>query len=1305
MREIKNLLFKMKIMKKNRRLLLLFALICFLFQSNAYSQLICEANIVGALSSTADGSTLKLYAQSVVENSDIPDLQISKDNVIFSDFLTYDCDDIGANIVYAKGTVNGVVQNCFANLLVEDKLKPVPYAHNNTTVSLNGGNSVTVLASTVDAGSFDNCGIESMTLEPSTFTANGTYLSTLTVTDPSGNSDFANVFITVVGGSPACNESLNISLDIVGEATAPAILFIEGNADYDVLEVSLDNINFGETVTFTCDHVGVLQTVYVHIEQDGNDYSCSTEVMIDDKLAPVVVVSDFTIDLDSDSDTYTLVVDDINNGSFDNCGDFELSLSQTEFSSDDWGQNQVVLTGTDVAGLTSSATSTVTVLINGETPPLQCVSLSTAIVSPWGGPELWAVDFVINDENFDQVLASLDPAGPFTESFIAPCGLNDADPHTVYIKAFAGAEEYECDVELTVIDNVGPVAIVEVSVILTLENGTATLTPEMVDEGSYDHCTDVTLSLSQTIFTAADIGTNFVTLTVTDLNGNSNVAVTAVIVDDGSGCNLAFVQMPDNLDIFDDNGTVDNLSIENLQDIYGYTFEEVHPYTANECEGIVYTYADEVINFNYGYKVLRTWTALDWFTTDIITHVQILKLYTSYASSLACNDLVSVSVQNGPVTIWPSDILEGGPYNYDNMVVTITDADDNVVEDNLITAEYLGQTLLTEVTDITNGNTCWGNIEVDNTDEYCELDGDDITYPLANIYLPEFNLDPQNLSPQDLMNDYGYEMTEVLMTWPDEDCTLVGITFEDDVFDYGDGSFKIVRTLTVVDWIAYDPSNQNEGIWTFVQVINAGIDQYSLICDFLPRTADPGDCESGHTYDDDVEWPADLEIADYRISPAELVEYSMVDVLDSEPSFYNSPDDYEASNVDILVEINASSLVLGRVWTVTHIVYGFTWTYNQTIVIDFSDFEDLVTINTGTNRAMPGVMINETFMTDAQGDAYVEGQAVNSIEYEDEFLNGINVLDLILIQRHILGLTPLPDFGRLAADINNDSSIKASDLTELRKKLTGKIPTGKGVWRFYTKELEGPLTVEPKGVYMGIKAGDVDDSALLQGEENPTPDSKLELLDILLNKGENYSIPVFLNDEFDALALHFFAEINTELIEVVEITSDHAQNELDYHITEEGILSFIFSNATDGFLLGGDSSDPVFTIHIEAKENSLLGLAMDFENRLSYIASSDLELIILGGEIGDMIGTGTNSEELSRLTVYPNPTSEYLNLDLKNVNVDGTLEVSVFELNGQKLFTRPNEQKINVSDLKTGMYYYQVKIGAYTTTGKFLVVN
>ena len=82
-------------------------------------------------------------------------------------------------------------------------------------------------------------------------------------------------------------------------------------------------------------------------------------------------------------------------------------------------------------------------------------------------------------------------------------------------------------------------------------------------------------------------------------------------------------------------------------------------------------------------------------------------------------------------------------------------------------------------------------------------------------------------------------------------------------------------------------------------------------------------------------------------------------------------------------------------------------------------------------------------ITDADG-RYDFGPMPNGGDYmimpsrDIEYLEGVSTLDLILIQRHILGIERLESpYKLLAADIDNDGEVSASDLVELRRLILG----------------------------------------------------------------------------------------------------------------------------------------------------------------------------------------------------------------------------------------------------------------------------
>ena len=56
----------------------------------------------------------------------------------------------------------------------------------------------------------------------------------------------------------------------------------------------------------------------------------------------------------------------------------------------------------------------------------------------------------------------------------------------------------------------------------------------------------------------------------------------------------------------------------------------------------------------------------------------------------------------------------------------------------------------------------------------------------------------------------------------------------------------------------------------------------------------------------------------------------------------------------------------------------------------------------------------------------------------DDPKNGVSTKDLVMIQKHLLGIELLVDpHDFIAADINNDGKISARDLLELRKLILG----------------------------------------------------------------------------------------------------------------------------------------------------------------------------------------------------------------------------------------------------------------------------
>src|SRR5690606_32639172 len=89
-----------------------------------------------------------------------------------------------------------------------------------------------------------------------------------------------------------------------------------------------------------------------------------------------------------------------------------------------------------------------------------------------------------------------------------------------------------CTANVTVEDNIAPQAICQDITVQLDANGQASIVAADIDGGSNDACGIASLSAGQTSFDCSHIGSNVVTLTVTDNNGNVSSCIANVTVED-----------------------------------------------------------------------------------------------------------------------------------------------------------------------------------------------------------------------------------------------------------------------------------------------------------------------------------------------------------------------------------------------------------------------------------------------------------------------------------------------------------------------------------------------------------------------------------------------------------------------------------------------------------------------------------------------------------------------------------------------------------------------------------------------------
>ena len=106
---------------------------------------------------------------------------------------------------------------------------------------------------------------------------------------------------------------------------------------------------------------GVTTVTYTVTDALGLSASCSFTVSVVDNVPPVAICQNISVDLDINTGTVSITVDDINNGSRDNCDIALMAIDVDHFDCTDIGPNDVILTVIDNSGNIGRCTAIVTV--------------------------------------------------------------------------------------------------------------------------------------------------------------------------------------------------------------------------------------------------------------------------------------------------------------------------------------------------------------------------------------------------------------------------------------------------------------------------------------------------------------------------------------------------------------------------------------------------------------------------------------------------------------------------------------------------------------------------------------------------------------------------------------------------------------------------------------------------------------------------------------------------------------------------------------------------------------------------------
>ncbi|MDB5131240.1 MAG: hypothetical protein JWR02_989 [Mucilaginibacter sp.] len=437
------------------------------------------------------------------------------------DKSAFDCTSVGAN------TVNLTVSDAAGNqtsgsaiVTVQDTTKPAAIAQ-NITVQLDATGNVTITPAQINNGSTDNCAIATYALDKTAFDCStvGTNTVTLTVTDTHGNVSTTTAVVTVQDNIPpiAIAQNITVQLDATGKVTITPEQINNGSTDNCAIGTYALNKS-----TFDCSNFGANTVTLTVTDIHGNASVATAVVTVQDNVPPIAIAQAITVQLDATGKA-TITPAQINNGSTDNCAIATYTLNKLAFDCSNVGPNTVTLTVTDIHGNAAAATAVVTVQDN--IPPTALAQNLTVQLDASGKATITPAQ--INNGSTDNCTIStytLDKSA-FTCSNVGP--------NTVILTVTdVNGNASTATAIVTVQDNIKPTAIAQNITVQLDATGKVTITPSQVNNGSFDNCAIADYALDKISFDCSNVGTNNVTLTVTDTHGNVSTALAVVTVQD-----------------------------------------------------------------------------------------------------------------------------------------------------------------------------------------------------------------------------------------------------------------------------------------------------------------------------------------------------------------------------------------------------------------------------------------------------------------------------------------------------------------------------------------------------------------------------------------------------------------------------------------------------------------------------------------------------------------------------------------------------------------------------------------------------